>query len=364
MTSSVITKQGVRLDYPWMFGRNYDLLFFFFPAVLGLIFFSLWRFSPLGTSAIWTILLLEAFGAGAFHWGPTWFAYFDKKNRDYWKTQPVKMAVFYFGPPLVMLVSVLGSIYYPWLIALFTMIWALQHLIQQNVGILLLYHNQGRGEAIVERTTEMRSQQVPAIFFAAIFYWRYFFGAPKNELCLFLGAALGLASAYYVGKYIWLLSKQVKDGASINIPALGFWMLSVLAFLPFAFFGKQFDDSFLIPVTMHWFQYIGLNYMLVRNKYLDGDEQRINLPKFSPLALFFITCGLGVLTLAVIKTTIHMQGISPLMTHVIAGVYMGVANTHYLLDAFLWRFREEHARKTILPFLMTQRKKNQAESPA
>ena len=363
MTSSVITKEGVRCEYPWMFGRNYDLLFFFLPALLGIAFFSLWRYTSLGTSAIWTILLLEAFGAGAFHWGPTWFAYFDKKNRDYWKTQPVKMAVFYFGPPVLLAVSILGNVFYPWLITLFTMIWALQHLIQQNVGILLLYHNQGRGEAIVDRPTEMRSQQVPAIFFASIFYWRYFFGAPKNALCAFIGGVLLVGAAYYVGKYIYVFCKQVKDGATINVPALMFWALSVLAFLPFAFFGKQFDDSFLIPVTMHWFQYIGLNYMLVRNKYAAGDsseENRINLPKFSPLALFFITCGMGVLTLAIIKATVHMDGVSPLMTQIIAGVYLGVANTHYLLDAFLWRFREEHARKTILPFLLTQRKKNQA----
>lgn len=364
MTSSVITKEGVRLEYPWMFGRSYDLLFFFFPALLGIIFFALWRYTALGTSAIWTILLLEAFGAGAFHWGPTWFAYFDKKNRDYWKTQPFRMAVFYIGPFLIMTVCILGNIYYPWLITLVTMLWALQHLIQQNVGILLLYHNQGRGEAIVERPIEMRSQQVPSIFFASIFYWRYFFGAPKNALCAFLGAVLLIASAYYVGKYIYLFTKQVREGATINVPALGFWALSVLAFLPFAFFGKRFDDSFLIPVTMHWFQYIGLNYMLVRNKYASGqasDEHRLNLPKFSPLALFFMTCGMGVLTLAIIKSTIHMPGVNPLMTQIIAGVYLGVANTHYMLDAFLWRFREEHARKTILPFLLVQRKKLQSE---
>ncbi len=176
----------------------------------------------------------------------------------------------------------------------------------------------------------------------------------------FLGAVLLAASAYFVGKYLYLFTKQVREGASINVPALSFWALSVLAFLPFAFFGKRFDDSFLIPVTMRWFQYIGLNYMLVRNKYMTGEDNRINLPKFSPLALFLITCGMGVLTLVIIKVALHMPGVTPVMTQLIAGVYMGMANIHYLLDAFLWRFREEHARKTILPFLLVDRKKNQA----
>ncbi|HNB23805.1 MAG TPA: hypothetical protein PKZ32_15425, partial [Candidatus Melainabacteria bacterium] len=342
MTSSILTKEGVNLEYPWMFGRSYDLLFFFFPALLGLALFSLYRYTSLGTSALWTALLLEAFGAGAFHWGPTWFAYFDKKNRDYWITQPVKSAVFFWGPPVLFAVCISGNVYCPWLITLITMIWALQHLIQQNVGILLLYHNQGRGEVIVDRQTEMRSQQVPAIFFASIFYWRSFFGAPINALCLFIGGTLGICALYYVCKYLFLFSKQVKEGASINVPALGFWVLSVLAFLPFAFFGKKFEDSFFIPVTMHWFQYIGLNYMLVRNKYAAGEsseDNRINLPNFSPILLFFITCSVGVLLLAIIKLTLHMPGVSPTMTQMIAGVYLATANTHYLLDAFLWRFR-------------------------
>jgi hypothetical protein len=362
MTSSALTKSRLRLEYPWMFGRNFDLLFFFFPLPLAILFFSLVRFSPLGASTFFTVLLLEAFGAGAFHWGPTWFAYLDKKNREYWKTQPVKVAIFYFGPPLVMLISILGMIYLPWAITLVSMLWALQHLTQQNCGILLLYHNQGRGEAIIDRQTEMRSQQVSAIFFASIFYWRSFFGAPQNILCAFLGAVLLSCSIYYVVKYLLLLSRQIRGGAIINVPALMFWALSVLAFLPFAFFGKSFEDSFFIPVTMHWFQYIGLNYMLVKNKYALGEENRINLPNFSPLALFFITCSLGVLSLICIKTAIYWPDIDPLAKRIVAGIYIGLANGHYLLDAFLWRFREQHARQSILPHLLRNRSKPMAGS--
>lgn len=364
MTSSVVTKEGVSFRFPWMFGREYDILFFFLPVILGVTLFYFVRFSPLGLSALWSVLLLEAFGAGAFHWGPTWFAYFDKKNRESWKAQPLKFAVFFIAPMIVLPLCIVGSIYIPWLVTLITMIWALQHLIQQNVGIGLLYHNQNQGEAIVDRTTEMRSQQAPAIFFASILYWRHFFGSPSFWVYKLIGVILFAIAAYFVGKYLIEFTKQVRDGAAVNVPSLAFWALSVLAFLPCAYLGNRPDDCFLIPLTMHWFQYIGLNYMLVRNKYVETSDNTANLPipSVSPVLLFVVTGAVGIGILILIKLGMNVKNVSPLATQVLAGTYMGIANLHYLHDAFLWRFREEHARKTILPFLMSYRKERQATS--
>ncbi|MBX9947781.1 MAG: hypothetical protein K2Y39_01330 [Candidatus Obscuribacterales bacterium] len=364
MASSVITKTGLRFQFPWMFGREYDILFFFLPAILGVVLFFSVRFSPLGLSALWSILLLEAFGAGAFHWGPTWFAYFDSKNRESWKSQPLKFAVFFVAPLIVLPLCILGSIYIPWVITLITMLWALQHLIQQNIGILLLYHNQNRGEAIVDRTIEMRSLQAPSIFFAAILYWRHFFGSPSFWVYKLIGIVLFVIAVYFVSKYLLEFARQVRNGAAVNVPALLFWALSYLSFLPCAYLGNKPEDCLLIPLTMHWFQYIGLNYMLVRNKYVESQENISNLPvpKVSPILLFMVTGAVGMGILAFIKVGMHMKGANPLVIQVLAGTYMGIANLHYLHDAFLWRFREEHARKTILPFLMSYRKKQQ--SPA
>lgn len=362
MTSATATTHGSRCVYPWMFGRNFDLLFFFVPVTLGFAFFALARYSPLSTSPLWTILFLEAFGAGAFHWGPTWFAYFDRKNRQYWKSNPNKQAIFFAGPVLVMLACIFGNIYCPWLVQLIAMPWALQHVVQQNVGILLLYHNQNRGEAIVDRTTEIKSQQAPAIFFAAIFFWRVFFHSPQNFLCGTVGAALALWALYKVAQYIFIMRRQVRDGAQVNVPALGFWAMSVLAFLPFAFIGKEFSDSFLIPVTIHWFQYIGLNFMLVKNKYGAGQAQVVDLPNFSPMVLFFITCTVFVVILMALNIAPTLPHMDPLAIKVFTGIYLGLANIHYLLDAFLWRFREAHVRQSILPYLLRPRQSAQVSA--
>ena len=84
MTSSVTTTESPRFVFAWMFGRKYDLLFYFLPVFVGCACFMLARFSPFSSSAFLVLIFLDAFGAGPFHWGPTWFAYFDKKNRTYW----------------------------------------------------------------------------------------------------------------------------------------------------------------------------------------------------------------------------------------------------------------------------------------
>ena len=86
------------------------------------------------------------------------------------------------------------------------------------------------------------------------------------------------------------------------------------------------------------------------------------VPKVSPILLFVVTGAVGIGILALIKLGMNMKGANPLVIQVLAGTYMGIANLHYLHDAFLWRFREEHARKTILPFLMSHRKKQQSSA--
>jgi len=43
---------------------------------------------------------------------------------------------------------------------------------------------------------------------------------------------------------------------------------------------------------------------------------------------------------------------------VVAGLLVGLANVHYFLDAFIWRFREPYQRQEVLPFLLRPRQKS------
>lgn len=357
MSSSVAAGGNVRVAYPWMFGRNFDLLFFFAPVLLGIGAYALSQSSYVSGSFFWTVLVLNAFGAGPFHWGPTWFAYFDKNNRAHYMSDKRLKTIFFAGPPLIMAFCVAGMFLAPWLVLLITSAWAIQHLVQQNVGILLLYHNHGKGEAIVPRPLEMRSQWAPAIFFSILFVQRILFKGGSNAIVTAMIALVGIWALVSVTLYVRELAQQIRNGAALNVPALIFWAISVSSLIPFAFLGKGFDDAYIIPVTIHWFQYIGLNYILIKYKYDRAENQAQNLVVSSPKALFFSVCtialmiGLGLVLWKQSGQLAHQSA----AFNVVAGVVFGLANIHYYLDAFLWRFREEYQRKTVLPYLLRPR---------
>lgn len=348
------------LTFPWMFSRNLDCVFFFFPLLFGSICFALSQMSPVATNAIWLFLVLDAFGAGPLHFGPTWFAYFDKKNRAHWKEHRVRQLIFFLAPPLLIVGTTLGFMYpvtMPFVTLVLT-VWAVQHLVQQNVGILLLYHNQNKGEAIVNRPLEMKSQQYPAIAFSIVFFHRIFLSSPQNIAWTVFFVGLAAWAALPVVKYLLETQKQLREGATLNVPAFCFWMISILSLLPFAFLGKNFAEAWIIPVTVHWFQYIGLNYALVKSKYAKTGELIHDLPKWmSPLVLFSITCAFCFgIAIAIFGVASTIYGANGYITKVLTGVWLGITACHYFLDAFLWRFREPFNRQSILPHLLSYRK--------
>jgi hypothetical protein len=344
------------LVFPWMFGRTFDVMFFFVPLLLGIFCFSLSQMTAVSASAFWLFLALDAFGAGPFHFGPTWFAYFDKKNRDYWNGDRKRQIIFFLAPPLLIIGTTLTFMYVFGVVEILITIWAIQHLVQQNVGILLLYHNQNKGEAIVDRQLEMKSQQWPAIFFSLYFFWRIFLLSPKGIGWTICCIVLAIWAARPVVLYLLDLRNQVRQGAKLNVPALGFWIVSVTSIIPFAFLGKNFAEAWIIPVTVHWFQYIGLNYAMVRKKYAPDSPLVGDLPKISPMFLFFTTC----ISLFAMAALIFLVGnevfkSNLMITKLLTGLWLGVTACHYFLDAFLWRFREAHNRQAILPHLLSYR---------
>ena len=340
-----------------MFGAATDVTFFYGSIVFGFLLFALQKNMPAQTAFL-SILIFNAFGAGPFHQGATWFAFLDKRNRTEFASTRAKRMIFFAGPPLVLAATILATLVHPTLAYGFWLLWSLQHLVQQNVGILLLYHNHGRGEAIVGRALETKSLQMAAITCTLIFFERVLLLGAYKEFIYPLISLIGLYTAWLLANYLVELARQLKSGEYLNGPAFFFWLFSLVSLAPIAFLGKSFEDGYLIPITVHWFQYIALNYVLVKNKY--RSEQASNLPPMPPLVLFAAMCT---------AVTVLMLGISfakvtfaadPLMQRVLMGVVLGMGNVHYFLDAFLWRFREPYQRQAILPYLLTERQLAQA----
>jgi len=202
---------------------------------------------------------------------------------------------------------------------------------------------------IVPRELEQRTMWSSSLFFFFLFVQRVMIGKPTLATEILLAAML-IWALFSCGQYLLEMRKQVREGAYINMPAFGFWLLAVWGFLPLGVLGTNFGDAYLITTIVHWFQYLGLNYILVRNKY-KSDDQIHHLPARHPFLLFVGVClflfGINLILSVASKevklgTTVHEFCWS-------AGI--GIALCHFFLDAFIWRFREPYQREAVLPYL-------------
>lgn len=358
--------------YPWMASRNHDVFWYFAPILVAITAVVLiQQFPAMGTGLLF-LLLINAFGVGPAHQGPTWFFYFDKKNREHWTGDSKKLFFYFVAPILVFLGSVALAMFSPGVGFIITTAWGIQHFVQQNFGMTLLYHNKNNNEAMPDRKLLQRSLWTPAIFFTSMFFVKVatnpivvpkVTGGPMPPLPpaqpltdpVLIGvlSVLGVLALFDVTRYLLDMRRQVLQGARINVPAFMFWAVSVLYFVPFIIPGQRIETMFLIPGTMHWFQYIGLNVVLVKEKY--KDENRKNDIPCGAIALMTMLCVGSALFFVVNRSfglNFELQSQAYLF---FIGVYTGLANVHYYQDAFFWRFREKFQRESIMPYLLQAR---------
>jgi hypothetical protein len=166
-------------------------------------------------------------------------------------------------------------------------------------------------------------------------------------------AVVGLYTTYLIVQYLRALHQQLSQGAYVNVPAFIFWCVSVLSLWPMAFIVSSFAEGYLIPVTVHWFQYLILNYVLVKNKYSDEQLKNLCIPR--PLVLFFSVC------ISLLAINLFLQygsdvvSKNKLFLQILAGAVGGIGLVHFFQDAFLWRFRDPYLRQSVLPHLMSER---------
>jgi hypothetical protein len=252
----------------------------------------------------------------------------------------------------------------PVLLIFIYVIWTIQHIAKQNVGILLLYHNYDGDEAIVARDTEIRSVETAAAMFSFLFLNGFIEQTGWIALAVHLVIMVtAIELVWLLIRYIGSLVSQLQAGKSLNAPAFAFWVISLLTFVPFAL-AKNYGQGLFVALVMHWFQYVGLNAILVKRKYSIGTNKR-SLIGHQPLILF---CAVGVLfaALSLPIELLTIGGINPeaWQLRIFAGLVYGFTLSHYFLDAFIWRFRDPFNRASILTYLKRQRATEALISPA
>jgi hypothetical protein len=197
----------------------------------------------------------------------------------------------------------------------------------------------------------VRTQHWTAIAFSLLFVRRLMPHNHVYELSLqALIAVSSIVAVVFVVQYIGSLRRQARAGATINLPALFFWIGSALFILPTSFVGSEMREALLIPQMVHWFQYVGLNFVLVSRKYKAGATST-ELPMAKPIAFFLLTGATVAAAMMLGYWIVDVQAVKGTALNLIVGALYGIGFAHYWQDAFIWKFREPFNRQMMLPFL-------------
>lgn len=351
MTQSAVWDKKSNLKFPWLLGYENDMIYLLGPNLIAFVVYCYAFFKPEFMEAAAPIVTFT-YAGNVIHQAATWFHYLDKRNREYYTNTPKQRFKFIVAPILILVLSVIGGAVYAPAVALVYVLWSVPHFIQQNVGILLLYHNARNGEAVVDRTLEIRTQHLSGLFFLLLVWHRMVLcHTQASSFSLVVLAGVLLVFIGHCIAYTWSLFSQVRQGASLNVPALIFWFISITFFLPFGYIGSNnFAISFMIPSLLHWWQYIGLNYVMLRRKY--DAEQSTNLVWQHPVKLFFGFAALILIVQYGSYLLFNFQLPQKEYAKVWNSAFLGLGMVHYLLDGFIWKFREPFNRQAMLPYLV------------
>jgi hypothetical protein len=305
---------------------------------------SLAAYSPLHDSALLLFLLLQGIGLGPFHVGLTWSHFLDKRIRSDFldqKSKGINMAILFS----ILILSVAGYCIAPVVVTCIYVIWTVQHIVQQNVGVLLLYQNYDGRHAVLDRSAAITSLHSAGWLFSFLFL-RHFAGAGFQQLMLLLCGVLAAYQMIAATSCVATdLGMQIRNGKIVSRPMVCFWLLSLVFLTPLALCGTKFYEALLVPLVMHWFQYIGLNFCLASRKGRKEDSRMLGVWAMILTGLCFcvIMLGSGIGALQFTTTT--------LLGRILVGFGMALTLLHYAQDAFLWRFKNSVMRERLLHFL-------------
>src|SRR3989338_3116003 len=341
------------LQSQWVVSKKFDLAFFLFPFLMGVVYFLLIYFFPafaLPITAVVWVVFAQA------HFGSTWFIYFDKKNRQYYREHPIR----YYVMPLVVAVAVLylGYVNLTLLVVLIS-IASLYHVTKQSYGVLQLYRMKNGESSAGERQTEKM----------ALFGWSLFFGGygafhlpdfsqfilPVETL-----ARIGLWALFAVCAGLTILMvKQFIVRRQNSIQKNVFLVASLLLYSPYLYAAVilvdiyQMEIATLTSLIAHYMQYMGIVWLVNRNKYQEttpyGGQRPIlrSVSKRVPLILAVIL-GYGLL-MAAFRWGVPQGNLA--LYKILPNVVLALVAVHFYLDAFIWKFSNPYYRETVLPFI-------------
>lgn len=328
-TTSDQRQPGVR----WIISQREDLTWFIGSALAGYLAVALmWAGFPLiPLQAVWF------FGVDGPHVLATVTrTYFDRAERK-------KLGWFlWILAPLLLVGPVAALLGYAAWFFLAAFLWQQFHVVKQHFGFVMIYKAKNRERNDLDRKLDrwflLGSLFAPLALF--VIKTQHFFANSWLPQAVY-----GVYAVYAILAGAWLLrqAQKLHQGAPMNWPKIALLAAVVpLQWLALGFgarFGTAGALQASIPLGLfHGLQYHRLMWFHNRNRYsLPGAEERNGLAaKLAKNVSIYLTVAIGLHFLL----TFMPQYFFPTSQIVQAGIW-GIAFTHYVLDAKIWKVRSD-----------------------
>lgn len=339
--------------FNWLVSRKVDLAVFFLPFLVGVLALCLIQQPAAAASVALLFLFSQFFGVGPLHLGPAWKLLSEPRIYEC-VVGTGRRRIFALSLLFGILLGVpLAYVAYPAFVLAAFIAFTIHHLTAQNMGILRLYYNHGV-EVVPDRALEVATIQWAAWFFSSVFIYRTAVSTGLEGLVLLLFAAVTLANCLIssIRYFKDMTAKSRSSNLPMNRSAILFWVVSLLFLAPLAFLGKSYEEGIMIPLVMHWAQYLGLNWILACRRQNDSTEKSGHIAKLllccTGIAFFVMGCGYGV-AYGYVHGAFGQFGKA--VYDLVFGVILALSFVHYLQDAFIWKFSEPVLRQEILAYL-------------
>lgn len=337
----------------WAISPMFDLVFFTGPVIIGLLYFLAIVQFPTHALAI-TILLWMVFAQG--HFASTWFIYLDAKNKEHFKD---RYHIYYVLPALIFVATVLIGLKSAALLFVVIAIVSFYHVTRQSIGILQIYRARNKEFDIREKYAEM----------CLLFVWGiYFTGSGAVNLPMFqtllgtwlelarVGVSVFLYAGVALGLYVLACTLRRKEN---SLPKLAFLLVSTCLYLPYLYTTslmietQNFEVATITSLIPHYMQYMGLVWLINRNKYAAGSVHAALNPFLARLSQNVVYILGAIMAYAALMGYLHYAGrafpglLAALLPSIVAGLMM----VHFFVDAFIWRFSNPHMREHVFPFI-------------
>ena len=342
-----------RFHSQWVVSKPFDLIFFLTPTLLSAGFLCAMTLFPQSVFFL-TVFLWLAFAQS--HFGSTWAVYFDRVNRDYYRQHKF---TFYVMPVLLFTGALVLGYYQPAILFFLVPVASFYHVTKQSIGILQLYRIRNKEFSLLERKVETLILFAWGLFFTGCGVTSIDLFNPylKNFLPVVLAglALLFTAAAAGTAFILFHLYKRSENSIQKNI----FLLVSILLYSPYLYTPgiinrtNLFEIATLTSLIPHYMQYVGLVWLINRNKYKPGTKYAEGNGFLSSVSQDFKKIGLWIFGYGAVMTLLYWfpPAAGNKLPVFLRNIVLASLVIHFYIDAFIWRFRNPFIKETVLPFI-------------